>query len=145
MNVLPDLVSEGLKVIFCGTAAGERSANLAQFYVGPGNRFWEIIFDIGLTPCRLRSCEYPKLLDYDIGLTDLAKGIAGRDKNIPNSAFHREGSRSKIQRYAPMDPYLPTSHDSCHPSASALPPAAYVPADSDDAAVVGAVAWPIRR
>ncbi|HEU5143069.1 MAG TPA: uracil-DNA glycosylase family protein [Solirubrobacterales bacterium] len=53
MAVLPDLVRPGLRVVFCGTAAGTASARAGAYYAGPGNRFWETLRVTGLTPVLL--------------------------------------------------------------------------------------------
>lgn len=37
--VLPDLLRPGLRVVFCGTAAGAASALSGAYYAGRGNRF----------------------------------------------------------------------------------------------------------
>ena len=47
--MLPDYLSPGLKVVFVGTAAGERSAARGHYYAGRGNKFWELLWEAGLT------------------------------------------------------------------------------------------------
>ena len=37
-----------LKLVVCGTAAGDRSAQLGQYYAGPGNKFWRTLASLGL-------------------------------------------------------------------------------------------------
>lgn len=37
--VLDDVICEKLKVVFCGTAVGNRSAKLGAYYAGRGNKF----------------------------------------------------------------------------------------------------------
>jgi len=39
-GMLPDVLAANLDVVFCGTAAGKRSAEVGMYYAGPGNRFW---------------------------------------------------------------------------------------------------------
>lgn len=58
-----------------------------MYYAGPGNRFWTILSETGLTP-RLLSPEMAgELLHVGIGLTDLAKDASGADSEIPRSAL----------------------------------------------------------
>ena len=38
-HVLPDLIKPGLKIVFCGTAAGTVSAKRGAYYAHPQNRF----------------------------------------------------------------------------------------------------------
>jgi hypothetical protein len=42
--ILPDVLMPGLKLVFCGTAAGTVSARRGQYYAHPQNRFWEILY-----------------------------------------------------------------------------------------------------
>jgi TDG/mug DNA glycosylase family protein len=38
-----DVVRPGLRVLFCGINPGLRSAELAQHFARPGNRFWKVL------------------------------------------------------------------------------------------------------
>ena len=86
-DVLPDVFARGLRVVFCGSAAGGQSAAAGAYYAGPGNRFWSILYQIGLTPQRLAPTQFRDLLAYGIGLTDLAKIQAGADIEIADSVY----------------------------------------------------------
>jgi len=85
--LLPDLLRPGLRLVFCGTAAGTRSARQGAYYAGPGNRFWATLHDVDMTPRRLRPDEFPQLLDHGIGLTDVCKTQHGMDHQIAVGAF----------------------------------------------------------
>jgi TDG/mug DNA glycosylase family protein len=85
--VLPDVIQPGLRVVFCGTAVGGGSARLGAYYAGPGNQFWPVLNRIGLTPTRLAPAEYPRLLDYGIGLTDVCKTSSGSDRGVGTGGF----------------------------------------------------------
>jgi double-stranded uracil-DNA glycosylase len=82
MPILPDVLESGLDLVFCGTAAGRRSAEARAYYAKPGNRFWPTLYAVGLTPRRLKPEEYRKLLRWRIGLTDVAKEHIGQDAEI---------------------------------------------------------------
>lgn len=43
MPVPPDLLAPHLRLVFCGTAAGNVSAARGAYYAGPGNQFWPIL------------------------------------------------------------------------------------------------------
>lgn len=88
LDTLPDLLQPGLRIVFCGTAAGTASAARGAYYAGPGNRFWPTLFATGLTPRRLRPDEF-HLPQFGIGLTDVAKTVSGADADIPAQAFDR--------------------------------------------------------
>ncbi|RUL65043.1 mismatch-specific DNA-glycosylase [Dyella dinghuensis] len=99
--ILPDVLRHGLSLVFCGTAAGKRSAVEGAYYAHPGNFFWRALFQAGLTPRLLAPAEFPLLPDFGIGLTDLAKRHSGNDDELPKDAFDVPGLLSKIERYSP--------------------------------------------
>ncbi len=101
MTVLPDVLAPNLKVVFCGTAAGTRSANVGAYYAGLGNRFWPVLHEVGLTPRQLEPAEFHDVLRYGIGLTDLAKRHSGPDGELPKGAFDVDALRKKIEYYQP--------------------------------------------
>jgi TDG/mug DNA glycosylase family protein len=102
MDILPDLLRPGLKLVICGSAAGLRSAEAGAYYAGPGNRFWEILFKTGLTPTRLSPAEFPRLLDFQIGLTDMAKKTFGADSGLAAGDFDALRVRDLIVAHRPM-------------------------------------------
>lgn len=87
MTVLPDRLAPGQRVVFCGTAPGRVSAARGHYYAGPGNLFWPMLAETGLTPRRLRPEEDAQVTAYGIGLTDLAKDASGGDHEIPRAAY----------------------------------------------------------
>ncbi|MGP1665250.1 MAG: mismatch-specific DNA-glycosylase [Rhodanobacter sp.] len=99
--VLPDLLQPGLALVFCGTAAGRRSAAEHAYYAHPGNLFWRALSQAGLTPHQLAPTEFPRLLTYGIGLTDLAKHHSGNDNQLPHDAFDAPALRARIEHYGP--------------------------------------------
>jgi len=100
-HILPDILQPGLKLVFCGTAAGKRSAAEHAYYAHPGNLFWRALFEAGLTPRQLSPSEFPQLPDYGIGLTDLAKRHSGNDDELPRDAFDVPALIAKIGHYQP--------------------------------------------
>lgn len=48
--MLPDLLINDLKIVFCGTAVGNKSFLRRAYYAGSGNKFYKILYRIGLTP-----------------------------------------------------------------------------------------------
>ena len=70
-----------LTIIFCGMAAGKISAKVGGYYADTGNKFWEVLDGIGFTK-KIKSCNYKKILDDHIGLTDLVKNQSGVDSEI---------------------------------------------------------------
>ena len=101
MERLPDLLRDDLKLVFVGTAAGQRSADVGHYYAHPGNRFWRTIHETGITPRRYQPHEFPSLLKLGIGFTDMCKAGAGMDYEALNSPIDLPAFREKMQRYRP--------------------------------------------
>lgn len=100
-HVLPDVLQPGLRLVFCGTAAGRRSAAEGAYYAHPGNAFWRTVHAVGLTPRPLRPDEFRCMPRFGIGLTDLAKHHSGNDDQLPAHAFDVDALRRKIEHFAP--------------------------------------------
>jgi len=99
--VLPDLLTPDLDIVFCGTAVGAASARRRAYYAGPGNAFWPTLHLAGLTPHQLKPEEYASLLDFKIGLTDLAKEVSGNDDILSRDHFNVDRLKTIIARYRP--------------------------------------------
>ena len=80
-HVLPDVLEPGLRIVFCGTAAGHVSARRGAYYAHPQNRFWPALHAIGLTPRRLEPEDYPE------------SPAMGPGADRPRQARERHGSR----------------------------------------------------
>jgi TDG/mug DNA glycosylase family protein len=100
-TVLPDVLQHNLKLVFCGTAAGTKSAQVGAYYAGPGNQFWDVLQRVGLTPHKLEPHHFRALPQYGIGLTDLAQKTSGMDKVLKRADFDVEGFRRKMLDYRP--------------------------------------------
>ena len=100
-GVLPDVLRPGLRVVFCGTAAGTASAAARAYYAGPGNAFWETLHATGLTPVRLVPGEFMKLLEYGVGLTDLCKTRHGSDQAVGTTEFDVPRLEAEISAVEP--------------------------------------------
>jgi TDG/mug DNA glycosylase family protein len=99
--VLPDILRPGLRIVFCGSAAGAASARVGAYYAGPGNKFWPMLHQTGLTPHRLEPQDFNQLPDFGIGLTDLAKHASGSDASLPRGADDPAGLHDRIHHYQP--------------------------------------------
>lgn len=65
--MLPKVLEKDLRIVFCGTAAGKRSAELQMYYAGQGNKFWRVLEEVDLTPELLSPHQYTNLPQYRIG------------------------------------------------------------------------------
>jgi TDG/mug DNA glycosylase family protein len=95
------VLEPGLRIVFCGTAAGAVAARVGAPYAGPGNRFWRVLHETGLTPRELRPHEFRDLPRYGIGLTDGAKFASGADASLARSDFDSAAVIAKVERHAP--------------------------------------------
>ena len=85
--VLPDLMPTGLRLVICGTAAGNASALARAYYAGPGNKFWTILLRTGLIDEPLGPSDFRRLPEWGIGLTDVSKTRHGMDHQLGAGAF----------------------------------------------------------
>jgi TDG/mug DNA glycosylase family protein len=103
-HVLPERLRPGLKLVFCGTAAGRQSALRQAYYAHAQNKFWTTLHQVGLTPRLFAPQEYPLLWDLDIGLTDIAKHDFGMDHQLPPDSLGEAAAkalRRRIEKHAP--------------------------------------------
>jgi TDG/mug DNA glycosylase family protein len=89
---LPDLLADGLKLVVLSSSGHDYSAR--------GDRLWSTLHQIRLTPRELEPQEMPLLLEYGIGLTELAD----RDSRGEDTGVRFEGGkelRRKIRQFNP--------------------------------------------
>ncbi len=101
LEKLPDQLQHHLRLVFVGTAAGQRSADTGHYYAHPGNRFWRTIHEVGITPRRYEPHEFPDLLKLGIGFTDVCKLGAGMDHQALTFPVDIPAFREKMRRYRP--------------------------------------------
>ena len=101
MEKLPDQLQNGLRLVFVGTAAGQRSADAGHYYAHPGNRFWRTLQEVGITPRRYEPHEFRTLLTIGIGFTDLCKSGSGMDHQALVFPIDIPAFREKMRRYRP--------------------------------------------
>jgi double-stranded uracil-DNA glycosylase len=100
-DVLPDLLRPGLRIVFCGTAAGTASARAGAYYAGPGNRFWSVLHETGLTPVELVPTEFERLPEFGIGLTDICKILHGSDEEVGTVEFDLPRLEAQVSEAEP--------------------------------------------
>ena len=44
-DILPDVLIDGLNLVFCGTAPSKTSEAAQAYYANPRNRFWRILHE----------------------------------------------------------------------------------------------------
>jgi double-stranded uracil-DNA glycosylase len=99
--MLPDILAPNLNVVFCGTAAGSRSAEVGAYYAGRGNKFWSTLHRTGLTSEIIPFESQRDVLRFGIGLTDLVKGQSGMDHAIDFSGELRMQLLTTVREWRP--------------------------------------------
>jgi len=105
-HILPDRLRPGLKLVFCGTAAGRQSALSGAYYAHGQNKFWTTLHRVGLTPHLFAPQEYEKLWALGIGLTDIAKHVYGMDHQLPKDALGAEAVAALKARITKAKPKI---------------------------------------
>lgn len=100
-HILPDVLQSHLIVVFCGTAASAKSAEVGAYYGNPTNAFWKTLHDIGLIPHQFEPSEFRSVIQYQIGLTDIAKMAKGNDSDLKPDDFDGNALTQKIKQYQP--------------------------------------------
>lgn len=101
INVLPDVLGAKLKVVFCGTTTGVASVRAGAYYAGPGNRSWDILYEVNFTPYLLKPLEFNWLPKHRIASTDIVKSTVGSDANLSEHDFISDRLRINMAKYAP--------------------------------------------
>ena len=103
LRPLQDCLRPGLDLVFVGINPGIHSATHGHHYAGPGNHFWPLLYEAGFVPERLTAGDDARLIDYNIGLTNLvqrpSRGIADLSREELEAGAPR--LRDKLRRYRP--------------------------------------------
>ncbi len=100
---LPEMLAPGLKVVFIGFNPGERSAQLGHYYAYPGNRFWWLLWQSGLTERRLAPEEDASMLGLGYGMTDVVERPSKSSGDLSGWELRegREALLAKLTAYRP--------------------------------------------
>src|SRR5512138_274671 len=72
-KTVPDVIVQGLKVLFCGINPGLYTAAIGHHFGRPGNRFWPALYKSGFTDRLLSPYEEQELLKYGYGITNIVE------------------------------------------------------------------------
>ncbi|CAB3629489.1 G/U mismatch-specific DNA glycosylase [Achromobacter pestifer] len=100
---LPDLLAEGLAVVFCGINPGLRAAASGHHFDGANNRFWRVLHLAGFTPQQIRPANDRDLLAHRCGLTAAVGRATARADQLSQQELLNAGAalRLKIEHYRP--------------------------------------------
>ncbi|MFF0776883.1 G/U mismatch-specific DNA glycosylase [Streptomyces sp. NPDC003720] len=102
-RLLPDVVADGLRVLFCGINPGLMSAATGHHFARPGNRFWPVLHLSGFTPRLLKPAEQRELLTYGLGITNVVARATARADELTAEEYVAGGRAlaDKVTRLRP--------------------------------------------
>ncbi|MEU8901885.1 G/U mismatch-specific DNA glycosylase [Streptomyces mirabilis] len=102
-RLVPDVVGDGLKVLFCGINPGLMTAATGHHFARPGNRFWPVLHLSGFTSRLMKPSEQGELPSYGLGITNVVARATARADEL-SAEEYREGGRllsAKVARLRP--------------------------------------------
>ncbi|MCP9207745.1 G/U mismatch-specific DNA glycosylase [Streptomyces cucumeris] len=102
-RLVPDVVADGLRVLFCGINPGLMTAATGHHFARPGNRFWPVLHASGFTPRRLAPSEQAELVEYGLGITNVVARASARADELSDEEYRRGGRvlEEKVLRLRP--------------------------------------------
>jgi TDG/mug DNA glycosylase family protein len=102
-TTVPDLIAPGLRLLFCGINPGLYSGAVGHHFARPGNRFWRVLHESGLTERLISPFEERELLRLGIGVTNLVGRATATAAELAPAEL-REGAErlaDVAERYRP--------------------------------------------
>ncbi len=90
-RTVPDVIADGLRVLFCGINPGLLTAATGHHFARPGNRFWPALHASGFTPRLLAPAEQRQLLGYGLGITNVAARATARADELSQEELRAGG------------------------------------------------------
>ncbi|WP_406417691.1 G/U mismatch-specific DNA glycosylase [Streptomyces sp. NBC_01614] len=102
-RLVPDVVADGLHVLFCGINPGLMTAATGHHFARPGNRFWPVLHLSGFTPRLLKPSEQEELLSCGLGITNVVARASARADEL-SAQEYRDGGRLLATKVARLRP-----------------------------------------
>ena len=98
-----DLLRPGLDLLFCGYNPSLTSGQTGHHYAHPGNRFWRLLFAVGITDRLYSPQEDEDLLDIGIGFTNLCTRPTRRADELTRAEVRAgaDALRGRLDRHRP--------------------------------------------
>jgi TDG/mug DNA glycosylase family protein len=102
-RALPDIIGDGLSVLFCGINPGLTAAATGHHFAGRSNRFWQVVHRAGFTPAQIMPQNDRTFLDYGCGLTTVVERPTARADQLAPQEFlaSADAFDRKIALHAP--------------------------------------------
>jgi len=84
---IPDVIDDGLDILFCGINPGLYSGATGNHFARPGNRFWPALHRSGFTPRQLHPSEKEELLGLGLGITNIVPRTTARADELSQDEF----------------------------------------------------------
>jgi double-stranded uracil-DNA glycosylase len=104
-KTVPDLIRDGLKIVFSGINPSLYSAAVGHHFARPGNRFWPTLHAAGFTPRLFSPFEDRLLLDLGYGVTNLVDRATASAAELLAEEFV-EGGRSLAEKVSRSHPRI---------------------------------------
>ena len=103
MSAVRDIVAPDLDVLFVGYNPGTKSGSSGHHFAGPGNLFWALLADSGLTGHRLRPEQDREILAWRLGITNIVDRVTPGSQDLNGDELTEGAHRlhRKIHRLAP--------------------------------------------
>jgi TDG/mug DNA glycosylase family protein len=100
---VPDLIAKNLIVLFAGINPGLYTAAIGRHFGRPGNRFWPALYGGGFTPRLFSPFESSRLLDLNLGITNVVDRATARADELLDEELRAGGRRleAKVRRWRP--------------------------------------------
>src|SRR3954447_11673030 len=82
-----DILAPSLRVVFVGFNPSIPAWRTGHYYANPGNRFYRLLHEVGLTPRLLTPLEDRTLLAHGIGAIDLLQIPSAGIGDLPSATF----------------------------------------------------------
>lgn len=102
-RVVPDVVTGGLRVLFCGINPSLMTAVTGHHFAHPGNRFWPVLHLAGFTPGQLKPRDQAELLGYGLGITNVVARATARADELSADEL-RTGGEILAAKVAALEP-----------------------------------------
>jgi TDG/mug DNA glycosylase family protein len=102
-KTVPDVISHGLRVLFCGINPGLYTAAVGHHFARPGNRFWPALHKAGFTPRQFWPFEEKELLNYGYGIVNIVEHATARADELSAEELARGGGVlvAKVRTFKP--------------------------------------------
>lgn len=103
VHTTPTLIAPDLRILFVGLNPGRKSAGLGHNFAGPGNHFWRLLHESGLTPRQYKPAEEMSLLEQGLGITNIVSRASRGEADLTWEELLAGGEtlRATVAEYRP--------------------------------------------